>query len=77
MKAVQYDEYGDPDVLHVAEVDEPHAGAGQIRVAVRAVGVNPFDWKVRSGAVQQAFQVEFPHIPGLEASGVVDESATG
>ena len=77
MKAVQFDQYGEPDVLHVAEADEPHAGAGRIRVAVRAVGVNPFDWKVRSGVVQQSFQVEFPYIPGLEASGVVDEVGDG
>ena len=77
MQAVQFDEYGDPDVLHVAEVDEPHASAGQIRVAVRAVGVNPFDWKVRSGALQQAFAVEFPYIPGVEAAGVVDEVGDG
>ena len=34
MKAVQFSEYGGPDVLRVADVEEPHAGAGQIRVAV-------------------------------------------
>ncbi len=73
MKAVLFDKYGEPEVLHVADVEDPHAGAGQIRVTVRAVGVNPFDWKVRSGAMQQSFQVEFPYIPGAEAAGVVDE----
>ena len=45
MRAVLFNEYGGPEVLHVGEVAEPHAGAGQVRVAVRAVGVNPIDWK--------------------------------
>jgi NADPH:quinone reductase-like Zn-dependent oxidoreductase len=49
MRAVQFNDYGGPHVLHVGEVAEPHAGAGQVRVAVLAVGVNPIDWKLRSG----------------------------
>ena len=43
MKAVQFSEYGDPDVLRVADVEEPHAGPGQIRIAVRAASVNAID----------------------------------
>ncbi|MDB5862155.1 MAG: NADP-dependent oxidoreductase, partial [Ramlibacter sp.] len=35
MRAVIFDEYGDPEVLHVADVDEPHPAAGQVRIAVR------------------------------------------
>lgn len=73
MRAVQFDEYGEPDVLRVAEVPEPHAGAGQIRVAVRAIGVNPFEWKVRSGAMRQFMPLTLPTIPGSEVSGVIDE----
>ena len=49
MKAAQYSQFGGPEVLEVAEVDEPHAGPGQIRVAVRAAGINPVDWKMRRG----------------------------
>ena len=77
MKAVQFTEYGEPDVLRVTEAPEPHAGAGQIRVAVRAIGVNPWDWKVRSGAMRQFMPVSFPSIPGSEVSGVVDEIGDG
>ena len=77
MKAVQFDNYGGPDVLHVAEVAEPHAGTGQVRVAVRAVGVNPIDWKQRSGAMAQLIPLEFPSIPGVEVAGVVDEVGDG
>jgi NADPH:quinone reductase-like Zn-dependent oxidoreductase len=48
MKAIKYSEYGGPKVLKVVEIDEPHAGAGQVRIAVRAAGVNPADWKRRT-----------------------------
>ena len=77
MKAVQFSEFGGPEVLRVADVDEPHAGAGQVRVAVRGAGVNPIDWKVRSGTMQQFMPVELPSIPGREVAGVVDEVGEG
>jgi NADPH:quinone reductase-like Zn-dependent oxidoreductase len=73
MRAVTFTEYGDPDVLHVAAVDEPHAGPGQVRIAVRAAGVNPVDWKARSGMMRDVMPVSFPAIDGREAAGVVDE----
>lgn len=40
--AAQFSEYGTTDVLHVVEVDPPNAG-GQVRLTVRAAGVNPVD----------------------------------
>jgi NADPH:quinone reductase-like Zn-dependent oxidoreductase len=76
MKAVQFSEYGDPEVLHVAEVDEPHAGPGQIRIAVRAAGVNPIDWKVRSGMLAER-PLATPTTPGSDVAGVVDEVGEG
>lgn len=77
MKAVVFDEYGEPEVLRVDEVDEPHAGPGQIRITVRAVGVNPVDWKIRSGAMAGIIPVEFPKITASDVSGVVDEVGDG
>jgi NADPH:quinone reductase-like Zn-dependent oxidoreductase len=74
MRAVQFDENGGPEVLHVAEVEEPHAGPGQVRIAVRAAGINPFDHKQRSGLVGAATHAV---TTGLEASGVVDEVGDG
>jgi NADPH:quinone reductase-like Zn-dependent oxidoreductase len=73
MRAVQYSEFGGPEVLQVAEVEEPHAGPGEVRIRVEAVSVNPIDWKVRSGA----FGGELPIIPGRDAAGVVDEVGEG
>jgi NADPH:quinone reductase-like Zn-dependent oxidoreductase len=77
MKAVIFDKYGDPDVLGVDEVAEPHAGPGQVRIAVRASSVNPIDWKLRSGALAEAMPVALPKIPGYDGSGVVDEVGEG
>jgi NADPH:quinone reductase-like Zn-dependent oxidoreductase len=77
MKAVQFSEYGGPEVLHVVDVDEPHAGPGQVRIAVRAVGVNPSDWKRRAGQYRDFEEVTFPSGVGVEASGIVDEIGLG
>ncbi len=48
LRAVRFSEFGGPGVLR-SEVPEPHSGPGQIRVVVRACGVNPADWKIREG----------------------------
>src|ERR671927_368537 len=73
MRAVTYSEYGGPEVLQVADVEEPHPARGQVRIAVRAAGVNPIDWKSRSGAMQDVAPATFPVTDGREAAGVVDE----
>ena len=77
MKAVQFNEYGGPEVLHVVDVAEPHAGPGQVRIAVQAAGVNPSDWKRREGQYRAFEDVTFPCGLGVEASGLVDEVGTG
>jgi NADPH:quinone reductase-like Zn-dependent oxidoreductase len=73
MKAVQFAEYGGPEVLRVVEVDEPHAGSGQVRIAVRAAGVNGIDWKIRAGYMSGGTPLSQPSGTGIDAAGVVDE----
>lgn len=77
MRAVRYHEYGGVETLVVEQVPDPHPGPGEIRVRVAAAGVNPVDWKVRSGAVQAVLPVDLPAIPGRDAVGVVDEIGEG
>lgn len=77
MRVMEFDEYGGPEVLHEGTRPEPHPGPGQVRVRTTAVGVNPYDWKVRSGAMAAFAPVRFPHVPGSEAAGVVDELGDG
>jgi len=77
MKAVQFNEYGGPEVLRVVEVDEPHAGPGQVRIAVRAAGVNASDWmKIRAGRWRDQ-PIPLPSGVGVEGAGIVDEVGEG
>jgi NADPH:quinone reductase-like Zn-dependent oxidoreductase len=73
MKAIQYREFGGPEVLELVDVPDPHPAPGQIRVAVRAAGVNPIDWKMRSGMRGG----DLPQTTGREVAGVVDELGDG
>lgn len=77
MQALQFDEYGGADVLHVAEAPEPHAGPGEVRIMVKALSVNPFDWKLRAGFMEGLVPVTFPATTGTDAAGVVDEVGEG
>ncbi|RSN31669.1 NADPH:quinone reductase [Amycolatopsis sp. WAC 04169] len=77
MRAITITQYGEPDVLRLDEAPLPEPGPGQVRVAVKAAGVNPIDWKIRSGAMAEVRPVDFPHILGLELAGVVDAVGEG
>ncbi|MFJ8852456.1 NADP-dependent oxidoreductase [Streptomyces sp. NPDC102437] len=77
MKRVSFAEFGGPDVLRLVDAEEPHAGPGQVRIAVRAAGVNPVDWRIREGQILKAHPLELPSGVGLDASGVVDEVGQG
>jgi NADPH:quinone reductase-like Zn-dependent oxidoreductase len=77
MKAMRFDRLGPPEVLQLAETGDPHPGPGQVRIRVRAAGVNPVDWKIRGGSSRRAVPIALPSIPGLEAAGVVDEVGPG
>lgn len=73
MKAVQFSEHGGPEVLKLIEVDTPVPGEGQVRVAVRAAGVNPIEWKQRSGMTAARYPMELPAGLGRDIAGVVDQ----
>lgn len=77
MKKVSFAEFGGPDVLRLIDAEEPHAGPGRIRVAVRAAGVNPVDWRIREGQMRPALPAGLPSGVGLDAAGVVDEVGEG
>ncbi|QFU90189.1 NADP-dependent oxidoreductase [Amycolatopsis sp. YIM 10] len=77
MKKISFAEFGGPEVLRLVDAEEPHAGPGQVRIAVHAAGVNPVDWRIREGQVLGAHPVELPAGVGLDAAGVVDEIGEG
>lgn len=74
-KAVSFENYGGPEVLDVIDVAEPHAGAGEVRVAVRAAGLNPFDFKSRSRNYVPTHTL--PSFQGAEFAGIIDEVGDG
>jgi len=77
MRALQFKAYGGPEVLEWAEAPEPHAGPGQLRIAVRAASVNPIDWKKLSGMMSGGKPMEGVGYLGYDAAGVVDEVGDG
>jgi NADPH:quinone reductase-like Zn-dependent oxidoreductase len=77
MRALQYVTYGGPEVLTWADAPDPHAGAGTIRIAVRAASVNPIDWKMLAGAMSGGQPMVGTGYLGYDAAGVVDEVGEG
>ena len=77
MKAIVFDRFGGPDVLRESNVDVPEPGPGQVRLRVRAAGVNPIDGKMRQGLLEAMFPISLPAIPGVEAAGTVDAVGDG
>jgi NADPH:quinone reductase-like Zn-dependent oxidoreductase len=77
MKAVQFDRYGDIDVLKVVEVERPKPGAGEVLVRVKAAGINPGEGSIRRGLMRQLWPAHFPSGEGSDLAGVVEEVGKG
>ncbi len=73
MKAILADAYGGPEVLTVEDVPIPQVGPHGVLVQVRAVSVNPIDWKLRQGHFKALRDYVFPVIWGSDLSGQVVE----
>ncbi|SEG18284.1 NADPH:quinone reductase [Bryocella elongata] len=71
MKAVLLHEYGPAKNLRWEDAPDPQPGEGEVLVRVHAAGINPIDWKVRSGAMKEFMPQEFPTILGYDFSGTV------
>jgi NADPH2:quinone reductase len=69
MKAIRFHAVGGPEVLRLEEIDEPRPKAGEVLIAVRAIGVNFADTRFRRG--EYFVRPVFPAIPGMEAAGEV------
>jgi NADPH:quinone reductase-like Zn-dependent oxidoreductase len=74
MKAVRIHDYGGPEVLRLEELPRPSPAADEVLVRVHAMGVNPVDWKLRSGAARKHLDLPMPCTLGGDISGVVEQA---
>ncbi|MBI3805202.1 MAG: NADP-dependent oxidoreductase [Nitrospirae bacterium] len=75
MRAIAVDRFGDTPTLH--DLPRPEPGEGEVLIAVRAAGVNPFDWKVIQAPMGDHFKYHFPFILGVDTAGVVERVGPG
>lgn len=77
MQAIRFHTYGGPEVLVLEEVPRAQAGPGEVLIRVQAAAINPLDWKVRAGHLQDWLQHQLPLIPGWDVCGTVDAVGAG
>ena len=70
-KAYRLHSYGGPGCIQLDDVPVPVPGPSQVLVAVSAVGMNPFDWKIREGHVRGQMPLQLPTILGVDFVGTV------
>ncbi|MCL7489313.1 MAG: NADP-dependent oxidoreductase [Desulfobulbaceae bacterium] len=71
MKAVRIHSHGGPEVLKYEDVPMPNLNDDDVLVKVLAAGVNPVDWKIRQGYMEEMFSL--PLIPGWDVAGIIEE----
>ena len=76
MKAAVIHQYGDNDVVRLADLPCPEPGAGEVLVRVHAAGVNPVDWKIRGG-MGQRLGLSLPIVLGGEIAGTIERVGEG
>jgi NADPH:quinone reductase-like Zn-dependent oxidoreductase len=77
MQAIRYHQYGGPERLVLEQAPRPEVKPSTVLVRVKAAGVNPWDWKMRTGAYQQFMPAQFPYTPGIELAGIIEEIGPG
>ena len=69
--------FGGPESLELADLPAPEAGAGQVRVRIAAIGINPIEYKIRNGWLQEVVPTVFPAVLGSEIAGTIDQVGDG
>lgn len=76
MRAIEYSQTGGPEVLTLQDRPVPEPGPGEVRVRIHRSGVNPTDWKSRTGG-EPGVEVDPPQVPNQDGAGVVDAVGEG
>jgi NADPH:quinone reductase-like Zn-dependent oxidoreductase len=74
MKAIQFSEHGEPEVLRYVDVPDPQIAANEVLIRVRAVALNHLDLWVRRGL--PGIKIPLPHIPGSDIAGEVAQAGS-
>ena len=77
MKTVIISKFGGPEVINMVEQPLPAAERDKVLIKVAYAGINPLDWKVRSGSMKMVTGKKLPQKPGYECSGLVSETGPG
>ena len=78
MKSAQIKNYGGSEVVEINQsAPEPIVSPGKVLVIIKAAGVNPVDWKIREGYMQQMIRLQFPSTLGMDFSGIVKQVGEG
>jgi NADPH2:quinone reductase len=78
MRAIGIINFGGPEALELVDVEEVHAGPGELRIKVRAATVNPTDVMTRNGTRAEQQKIDPPpYVPGMDIAGTVDEVGDG
>ncbi len=77
MKAVRIHSFGGADLLMYEDAPIPSPAAGEVRIKVRAAGVNPFDWKIRTGIYKNMIPHQLPLILGWDVAGDIESVGAG
>lgn len=77
MKAQLLTDFGGTDRFVLADVPAPQTGPGQVRIRVRAIGINNMDVKIQNGWLRDQFETSFPAVLGTEVAGDVDQVGDG
>ena len=76
-QAYRLHSYGGPECITLDEIEVPIPGAGEVLVAISAVGINPFDWKIREGYVRDEMPLPLPAVLGVDFVGRVAARGEG
>lgn len=74
MKIITYQKFGNVDVLQTVEVAKPSIQPNQVLVKVKAVSINPLDWKIRKGEMKLMSGSKFPKSTGVDFAGIIEDT---
>lgn len=75
-KRIEYAEVGGPEVLYLTDIEVPDPSEGNVLVEIKAAGVNPIDWKIRSGFRSRRGLPDLPNGVGFDGAGVIVDAGS-